>query len=466
MFILLTGANATAQFVHPANNSAFIQNEVASVYVTMSANDAQTMVTDSLYQDFPFVSSVIYASSTVHDTLLNVGIHVRGNTSRDAGKKSFELSFNSYVVGRKFHGLEKMNLNGEHNDVSILRTRTSNELLRQAGLPCSRTSYVKLYINNEYKGLYINVEHLDDEFLQKRFPSDDSGNLFKCYYGADLTYHGTNPSNYYSTYSLKTNETSNDYSGLIHLIDVLNNTTASNFPCAIEEVFDVDTYLRTLAVEILISQWDGYAYNKNNYYLYERPSDGRFIFMEYDLDNTFGIDWFNINWSNRNIYSWANTNRPLYTKLLAVPYFKDRFNYHMKDILTNYFVPSTLLINLQATQNLISSAALSDDYKGLDYGFTDQDFLNAISQAWGSHVAQSINGYIQNRYSSANTQVQTYQQLQNPCTSGLSNEIIDSSFFPIKAFDLLGREIPLNTKNCIKLMYDENGDVKQIFEYE
>ena len=217
---------------------------------------------------------------------------------------------------------------------------------------------------------------------------------------------------------------------------------------------------------ILISQWDGYAYNKNNYYLYERPSDGRFIFMEYDLDNTFGIDWFNINWSNRNIYSWANTNRPLYTKLLAVPYFKDRFNYHMKDILTNYFVPSTLLINLQATQNLISSAALADDYKGLDYGFTDQDFLNAINQAWGSHVAQSINGYIQNRYSSANTQVQTYQQLQNPCTSGLSDETIDSSILPIKAFDLLGREIPLNTKNCIKLMYYENGDVKQIFEYE
>ena len=110
-----------AQFVHPANNNAFLQNEVASVYVTMSAVDAQTMVADSVYSDYPFVASVIYSSSAIQDTLTNVGIHVRGNTSRDAAKKSFELSFNSYVPGRKYRGLEKMKLNGEHNDVYILR---------------------------------------------------------------------------------------------------------------------------------------------------------------------------------------------------------------------------------------------------------------------------------------------------------------------------------------------------------
>ena len=68
-----------------------------------------------------------------------------------------------------------MNLNGEHNDVSIMRSRLSNQILASAGLPCSRTSYVKLFINEEYKGLYINVEHIDDEFLQRRFIDDDEG---------------------------------------------------------------------------------------------------------------------------------------------------------------------------------------------------------------------------------------------------------------------------------------------------
>jgi spore coat protein CotH len=455
-----------AQFVHPANNNAFLQYEVAHVYVTMSLVDAQTMVTDSLYSDFPFVTSVIYSSSAIQDTILNVGIHVRGNTSRDAAKKSFELSFNSYVFGRKYRGLEKMKLNGEHNDVSILRSKISCDLFTQCGLPSPRTSYIKLYINNEYKGLYIHVEHFDEEYIQKRFPNDNTGNLFKCFYGSDLTYHGTNPTYYQNTYKLKTNEVVNDYSGLIHLIEVLYNSANANFVCEIQDVFDVDSYLRTLAVEILIGQWDGYAYNKNNYFLYERPSDGKFIFMEYDLDNTFGIDWFNVDWSTRNIYTWANSNRPLYSKLLAVPYFKDRFNYHMKDILTNYFVPSSMMSSLQSTQNLIANAALLDDYKGFDYGFTNQDFLDAIDQAWGFHVTQSISEYIQNRYSTANSQILAYQNIQNPCTSGFEETWMESQSNPIKAFDLLGREIPLDTKNCIKIVSYENGSVKQLYEYE
>ena len=455
-----------AQFVHPANNNAFLQNEVASVYVTMSAVDAQTMVADSVYSDYPFVASVIYSSSAIQDTLTNVGIHVRGNTSRDAAKKSFELSFNSYVPGRKYRGLEKMKLNGEHNDVSILRSKVSYDLLTACGLPSARSSYMKLFINNEYKGLYIHIEHFDEEYIQKRFPNDNTGNLFKCFYGSDLTYHGTNPTYYQNTYKLKTNEVVNDYSGLIHLIEVLYNSANANFVCEIQDVFDVDSYLRTLAVEILIGQWDGYAYNKNNYFLYERPSDGKFFFMEYDLDNTFGIDWFNVNWSTRNIYTWANANRPLYSKLLAVPYFKDRFNYHMKDILTNYFIPSTLIGSLQAKQNLISNAALLDDYKGYDYGFTDQDFLDAIDQAWGFHVTQSISEYIQDRYSSANSQILAYQNIQNPCTSGLAEFSSENAFKAIKAVDVLGRDIPLDTKNCIKIVSYENGSVKQLFEYE
>lgn len=465
LFIFVT-QGAQAQFVHPANNNAFLQTEVASVYVTMSSQDAWTMVNDSLYSDFPFVSSVIYSSSTIQDTILTVGIHVRGNTSRDAGKKSFELSFNTYVQGRKYRGLEKMKLNGEHNDVSILRSKLANELCVQAGIIAPRTSYVKLFINNVYKGLYINVEHTDDEFIQKRFPNDHTGNLFKCSYGSDLTYHGAGAGYYQNMYELKTNEISNDYSGLIYFINILNNSTPTNFVCDIQEVFDVDSYLRTLAMEILMGQWDGYAYNKNNFFLYERPSDGKFIFIEYDLDNTFGIDWFNIDWSSRSIYSWANANRPLYSKLLAVPYFKDRFNFHMKDILTNDFQPSTILNYLQITQNMISSAALLDDFKGLDYGFTDQDFLNAIDQAWGFHVTQSHSEYIENRYATANAQVLDFQGIQNPCTVGVFDLEMTNASKPVQAFDLLGREIPLNAKNCIKMVRYENGTVKQLYEHE
>ena len=75
-------------------------------------------------------------------------------------------------------------------------------------------SHVKLYINEEYRGLYINVEHVDEEFLKKRF-KHDHGNLWKCTYPSDLADLGDDPESYKLTpywngeqriYELKTNE--------------------------------------------------------------------------------------------------------------------------------------------------------------------------------------------------------------------------------------------------------------------
>jgi hypothetical protein len=382
-------------------------------------------------------------------------------------KKSFKVDFNRFIATQKFQGLEEMNLNGEHNDVSIMRTYLAQHLMRGAGVPSSRTSYIQLYVNNEYKGLYIHLEHIDDEFLDLRFPGQANGNLWKCAYGADLNWWGSNPSSYHSVYELKTNQDSADYTALVHFIDVLNNTPASNFVCAIQEVMDVDLFLRTIALEILMGQWDGYAYNKNNYFLYQRESDGKMVFLSYDLDNTFGIDWFGINWALRNVYNWAPSNqpRPLYTKLLAVPYFKDRFTYHLTDILNSVWDVTSLQAELEQKQQLISPAALADDYKGYDYGFSDQDFLNALELTWGAHVKSGVIPYLQNRKTSALSQLQPFLGLSNPCTNTIP-EYENEAGKILYVTDILGRVIAPETKNCIKILNFENGTQQRVYEIE
>jgi hypothetical protein len=467
-FVLVSFQLAFGQLVHPPNNDAFLQEEVAFVYIQIAPADLNLILIDSLYADHEFPATFRYLSSTIDETVTNVGFRLRGNTSRNSAKKSFKVSFNEFVQGRKWKGVEKLNLNGEHNDVSIMRSRMSNQLLKYAELPTARTSYVRLYINNEYKGLYLNVEHIDEEFIQRRFTNDHTGNLFKCNYGADLKQIGSSPAPYMGTYELKTNTQANNYSGLINFIDILNNTNESQFTCAIQQVFDVELYLRTLAMEILIGHWDGYAGNKNNYYLYQRPSDGKFVFIEYDMDNTLGVDWGIIpfeNWSTRNIYSWAKDDKPLYDKLLAVPYFKDRFNFHMNDLLNNVFVPQNLITELGLTQDLITQAALEDEYKGYDYGYTDSDFLAAINTTIGGHIKQSLQLYIQQRHTSATNQLQNIQNLENPCQLSLV-ELIKDVFVPLKAFDLMGNEIELDTTNKVKLLVDKNGNTKRVWNHE
>ena len=449
-----------SQMVHPSNNDAFLQDEVASISIDINPEYMETILTDSIYSDYEYPASFTYISSSLTETIPNVGFRLRGNTSRNADKKSFKVAFNAFVQGQKWKGLEKMNLNGEHNDVSIMRSRLSNQILASAGLPCSRTSYVKLFINEEYKGLYINVEHIDDEFLQRRFIDDDEGNLYKCFWGADFNYLGNNQQAYADIYELKTNKTENDYSGLISLIEVINNSSDEDFPCDLWEVFDVELYLKTLAFEILIGHWDGHAVNKNNFYLYQRPSDGKFVFIQYDMDNTFGIDWFDVDWANKNIYFWGEDDRPLYQRVMNVPYFRDRFSMYMDQLLQDSFNPNVLIEQLNATQSMISEAALDDDYKELDYGFTDLDFLNAIDDAFGAHVSYSLNDYITTRYATASFQVEDYLSLEPPCNLGLE-ELLPESII-ISVIDLNGKTInDIDSFRGIYLVVYSNGVVKK-----
>ncbi len=229
LFTFFTIKILWAQIPQPNFNNAFLQDEVAKIYIDIAPDSLALLLGDSLYSGHEFMATVSYQSTVLNLTLDSIGFRARGNTSLASQKKSFKIDFNRFLPGQKFEGLEEINLNGEHNDVSIMRAFLAQHLLRSAGLPSSRTSYVELYVNNQYKGLYLNSEHLDDEFLDLRFPGQANGNLWKCAYGADLTWWGANPNNYQQVYELKTNKDSADYSALVHLIDVLNNTPANQF---------------------------------------------------------------------------------------------------------------------------------------------------------------------------------------------------------------------------------------------
>jgi len=357
------------------------------------------------WKNHHYPATFIFDNGTIRDTLESVGFRFRGNTSRTAAKKSFKLSFNTYEPGRRFYGLEKMNLNGEHNDPSVARSKINWDLCRQIGIPASRANHVQLYINGEYWGLYVHVEHVDEVFVQSRFGNQD-GNLYKCLYPADLVFKGTDPDLYKEVfwgrraYDLRTNQALDDYSDLAHFIEVLNQTPLPQLPCELEAVFNVDTYLKAIALDVLTGNWDGPIYNKNNFYLYKNTATGQFEYIPYDLDNTLGIDWFGEDWANRDMYHWAHPNeaRPLYSRILEVPEYRARYSYYMTQILQSVYHPGIWDAALDQLRDRLSDAAKDDPFRPLDYGFTYDDFLNAFDQPIPyNHVAESIRSFMDKR---------------------------------------------------------------------
>ncbi|MBU1371027.1 MAG: CotH kinase family protein [Bacteroidetes bacterium] len=401
----LTAQNPEAGFVY--NDEV-----VPRIEITIHP-DTLSWIYDNVESDVEFHAGFVFDNGTVRDSVDFIGFRLRGNTSRYSQKKSFKVSFNTWTDGGNFHGVEKLNLNGEHNDPSIMRAKLMWDLLAKWGIPVPRANHVQVYINGNYHGLYINVEHIDEEFVDLRFGNKD-GNMYKCLYPADLDYLGDDPDLYKleesgrRVYELKRNEELDDYSDLANFIEVLNNISNADFGCEIDEVFNSTDYLKVIAADVLCGNWDGYIFNKNNYYLYNNEATNRFEYLIYDVDNTFGIDWFNEDWMHRSPYDWemgGNETRPLYTRLMDNDILRRQFTFVSEQLMRQIDLDS-LFQSLQTRQSLIAPHVELDPYYPLDYGYSFADFQRALDEVIGEHVKTSIFGFLTTRFGSMQSQLE------------------------------------------------------------
>ncbi|MBN2639669.1 MAG: CotH kinase family protein [Bacteroidales bacterium] len=404
-----------AQGNFPDNGELYVDTIVPRIDITINPDTlAWLYQTENLESDIEFSASFVFDNGQVHDSIYPVGFRLRGNTSRKSAKKSFKVSFNRFTDGGKYYGVEKLNLNGEHNDPSIMRSKISWDILRKMNIPAPRSNHVRVYINGTYYGLYLSVEHIDEEFVKSRFNYND-GNLYKCLYPADLNYLGSDPDLYKlmsgdrPVYELKTNEEANDYSDLANFINILNNTSNADLPCKLDSVFNVYDYIKVMAFDVLSGNWDGYIYNKNNFYLYHNLTTGKLEYIPYDLDNTYGIDWFNVDWGTRNMYEWqqGSGDRPLYEKLIQNQEFRDQYTYYMKQLVEQTLNFDSLKTIVEKRRDMIAPYVANDPYYPLDYGYTMTDFYNSYNEATGAHVKYGIFPYLETRINSIKQQLES-----------------------------------------------------------
>ncbi len=456
-FLMASSVFSQAEF--PEDGPVFRDDMVPRVDITINP-DTLDWIYENVDSNIEFRAQFVFTSDTLQDTLQEVGFRLRGNTSRYSAKKSFKVSFNTYHSGRKFYGLEKLNLNGEHNDPSIIRSKISWDLMRSFGIPAPRSNHIEVYINGNYYGLYIQVEHIDEEFVESRFENKD-GNLFKCLWPADLDYRGSDPDNYKHmqgdrrVYDLKTNTQADDYSDIAQYINILNNVSSSVYPCEIENVFNVYDYLKVIALDVILGNWDGPIYNKNNFYLYHNTASNRMEYIPYDLDNTLGIDWIGRDWGNRDIYDWNKHGepRPIYTKMIASDELKEIYSQYMSELLQENMTGNQLETRILELKNMITPYVENDPYYPLDYGYSVQDFHDSYQMSLGGHVAYGLIPYINTRRSSALQQLESFQQ----------QAIINHIRHKVKnnGHDLRIRAYVKESADSVLIIYTENGGEQQ-----
>ncbi len=412
------------QNINPGQDEIFRMEEVCTIELTMSAADKEELIHGEHPELRIYFPATIHFTNSLIDTIIDsVGVRNRGNTSIDNLKRPLKIDFREFG-GVKFFDHKKFNLKPQHNDPSMLREFICLYILRESGVPAAQASFANVYINNEYMGIYLNVEQVDDVFLDKRF-NNDIGNLYKCLYqGAPADLRDVESAYDDVRYELKTNEELNDRTKLVELIQFLSNSGSKSFSDDLANHFHVDIYLRYLAVESLLGHWDSPTMLSNNYYLYEDDITNKIVLIPYDLDNTLGIDWLGTDWSEVPFELWGEGNwqtNALSVAVSGIPVLYGRYYQHVVTVLEYVFNEEQLFPLLDTAKNLIDQFIFEDEYYPLDWGFTYDDFDVALESARGNWVNYGVKPYITKRIQIANNElgfVEGFETLylENPFT--------------------------------------------------
>ncbi|WP_299780906.1 CotH kinase family protein [uncultured Formosa sp.] len=330
-----------------------------------------------------------------------VGIRFKGNSSLQSSwssgilKLSFKLDFDEFeddypqIDNQRFYGFKKLSLKNNYNDNSMLREKVAADVFRDAGLAVSHTAFYTVYVDHgdgpEYFGVYTLVEEVDDTVIDTQF-SDNDGNLYKPDGDGASFAEGS-----YSEDDLvkKTNEDDANFTDVEELYTALNadnrTTDPETWRAELESILDTDTFLKYLAVNTVIQNWDTYGRMTHNYYLYNNPDTERLSWIPWDnneaLQDGNGQGAVSIDFSDVSSSSW-----PLIGYLYADETYKAQYDEYVQETIDNYFSVSKMQSKYATYSSLIEPYATTE-MDGYTFLNSSSDFQTAVSQL-NSHVSQ------------------------------------------------------------------------------
>ena len=242
----------------------------------------------------PWSSAEVLVGGVAHT---NVSVRFKGNGTFVGAlathKKPFKVDFSRKAGSRRIAGFPVLNLNNLNADHSCVSDAMAYAFYREAGVPAPRTAYARLLLDIEGKfrrrpmGLYVLVENLDGYWAREAFPGRDIL-LFK-----PVTYElfsdlGDNWSAYAGIYDPKTDPTEAQQRRVMETARFVTSATDAEFAAGVGQYFDLEEVARFVAVTSMLSSYDGFLVNGQNFLMYLDSGSGKFGFIPWDLDQAWG----------------------------------------------------------------------------------------------------------------------------------------------------------------------------------
>jgi spore coat protein CotH len=380
-------------------------DEVQSIYLRVAEDDWQRMLA-ALPERIYVRASFRWRDISVD----NVAIRFKGNSSSAPSqqhKRSFLIKFDEYADDQRFLGLRRVSFDNGVQFGSVFSEPIMTEILADQGIKTHRCNYAKLFLNDKYHGVYVNVERIDKVFIERHLP-DPNGLLFKVDEGgpgANLQFLGDDPSAYERAFEPETKSAKKGQRRLVEFIRLINQSPDKDFAANLDSKLEVNDFLRVTAVMLFSGAFDQLTgWHPHNYYLYYDGTHDRWRYLPWDLDVGFCEIAFG---QIRVLADWnaawpvaGQLPNPLLDRIVADPALLDRYRTTARIILDKYFEPQRLCAVIDAKYALIKEDLLADP-------FPHRRITNPDDQSYDDVVA-SMKKFVRQRYTLAR------QQLENP----------------------------------------------------
>lgn len=228
-------------------------------------------------------------------TFKDVGVHFRGMSSYfmvpEGRKRSLNVSFDFADGKQELGGYKTLNLLNGNNDPTFLRGVLYTEIASHY-IPVPRMNYMRVVINGENWGLYLNAQQFNKEFVRDFFkttkgarwkvPGSPGGR-------AGFGYLGGNAADYKALYRMTSKDDPKAWADLIRMFKVLNETPADKLVTSLGPLLDIDEALKFLALDVALVNTDGFWTRASDYSLYQ-DEKGTFHILPHDVNEGLGIE--------------------------------------------------------------------------------------------------------------------------------------------------------------------------------
>jgi len=335
--------------------------------------------------DFPWAEGAFEFAGQVFE---HVGVRLRGNGSYMASlklqKQPYKVGLNRVKKGQGLAGIRTLNFMNALPDYSYLRDALAEKLFRELGAVAPRTAYAYLTLEVPGKftdrplGLYVLIEDVNRDFAQDRFGSS-SAPIFK-----PVTYDlfadwGSDWSAYQGIYDLKTKASEVQRERLFDLAKLVTHADDEEFARKLPEYLDLEEYAAFVAGHVLLSSYDGYLSDGQNFYLYLDPRSNRFGFIPWDQDNSWGaFAYVGTAKKRENASIWkpaAYDNRFL-NRVMKVEAFRTIYRRKLEQALAGPFTVAGLNREIDQLATILRPAIAAESQ------FRLQRFDIAVSATW------------------------------------------------------------------------------------